>query len=135
MKTVSLELAKQLKAKGIEIKTLCQWDEDIYGRIQLFFDGQYLGEDMNSYSRSPKAIPAPSTDELLEWLPKQMGHTHDLTICWNENDEAWNSGYWLFDSNELDRAYEEFVDSKNPADCLAKLALWVKEQETKQLDS
>lgn len=132
MKTVSLELAKQLKLAGIEIKTYWYW--------AVHEKGHVIGLEHQTYPKTiPHAIdyyPSPTTDELLEWLPNYVslckagggrnGTTAGYIACSNANARE----NWLGRDHRMSNPipFEEFQD-KTPADALAKLALWVKEQE------
>ena len=118
MKTVSLELAKQLKEAGIEIETYYSW-------YVSSMAGSAIVRSNVAYENT---IPAPTTDELLEWLATYCEVT--LSNVPYETEEgtqlAWVATAVL---NSMDDTKDSHSSADTPADALAKLALWVKEQE------
>jgi hypothetical protein len=106
MKTCSLELAKKLKEAGIDLDTEFFWHES---GVLCFYG---LKKEFRKKSQDIEKYPAPTTDELLEWLP--IGGAGILK---------------RFEEKDYIAMYHDhFEADKNPADVLAKLALWVKEQ-------
>lgn len=119
MKTVSLKLAKQLKDAGIEIDTYFVWSQQ--------FTSNWSLDPRHDMMHTTEFIASPSTDELLEWLPREMSinyKIHDLTLQ-NENSTAWRADY-----RELIVWAPSVRFADTPADALARLCLWVKENES-----
>ncbi len=106
MKTVSLELAKQLQEAGVEIETEHFYDHP---------DRQARKSNFLVKVKSP--VPAPTTDELLEWLPEQYKDHHLIMVKFSPTD--YLAGY---------EHYQE-LPALTPTDALAKLCLWVKENQ------
>ena len=72
-----------------------------------------------------KYIPAPTTDELLEWLMEKI-QTHSSTtemeigILISNYSEVYLTYYKLFDSDQDTKIY---IEAKTPADALCKLVI------------
>lgn len=116
MKTVSLELAKELQAKGIEIETSFYWSEA---------DRAVPDWHISEFKGLGKCIPAPTTDELLEWLPWDFKESMPSISHANELE------YWAYYEDGNGVIHQE--SANNPAAALAKLALWVKKENSDEL--
>lgn len=113
MKTVSLELSKALKEAGVEIKTEYTW-----------FSDPYKPEHVHARKYAPNlnvVCPAPTTDELLEWLPFGASVMKALDVDWKRH--CYHATIIDADNPDNKKFYAD-----TPADALAKLALWVKEE-------
>lgn len=121
MKTVSFELSKQLYKTEIKIDSQFNWYgiEHYQGEqepaIELFTSDQ----DLESHIKDAyKLYPAPTTDELLEWLPDKLNTFLDL---YRSSGNVYHAGYEEV-ASDLEGHYET---ADTPVEALAKLALWV----------
>lgn len=124
MKTVSLELAKQHKEAKIGIETEFYWvNQDIVG-WELTHYKAIRAEQCELNFSEHYYIPAPTTDELLEWLAKRC----EVGL---RNIPTADEMIWLADGvvNRIEDLRESSRSADTPADALAKLVLWVKGQE------
>jgi len=122
MKTVSLELAKQLEEEGIKLITEHYWVEGPpLGWLDDSDDTKSVFMIQMNKGTYGDNIPAPTTDELLEWLPKQFnGRWFALSTC---SERGWDAQYRYFD----ERDPLVLFCAKTAEEALVKLVLWVKE--------
>ncbi|MGZ3593433.1 MAG: hypothetical protein ACXWOL_16300 [Ktedonobacteraceae bacterium] len=125
MKTISLELAKQLKEAGYPQVTAFYWVITLTQDYHLsWYDGelpQVLKERNDCYS-------SPSAEEILDQLPEDIKHRGILIIMKSEINKTWKVSYQDVASEEEDIIgfAENFL-----ADAAAKMWLHLKKERKK----
>lgn len=127
MKTVNLELSKELKEAGYPQEARFRW----YSGIDHLKDEHiYLSESAFDNLYQPKAIAAsPTADEILERLPSfflaefdGIEYNHQIVI------EKEDSSYLVGAKNLTDGCYMENVVDESLADALAQMWLYLKKE-------
>lgn len=108
---VSLDLAKELKALGVERESLFWWIGDllVFKTRTGFFNED--GAGMNLHPLADRAIPAPTAAELGEMLAS------GLDMSWKNSKGEWNCRYETSDGIAVG------TSSKSEADCRAKMLI------------
>ena len=112
---VSLELAKKLKELGFKQDSLYYWAED-----ENFIVTKDKIENSQDW-RDNYFIPAYTVPELGEMLPLKIDD-EDLTIWREKGFESWDVAY-----STLARKEEVWEQSKNLVDAMAKMAIYLLE--------
>jgi len=121
---VSLETARKLQDAGIKINTAMLWaTKNNTSKLILKGSGE-IGKLDDTYN----IIPTPTTNEMLEWLPKEIGNKH-IALALRPHfyyDCAKNfvCSYKTIDAKDFAMA---ICSDKLPQEALAQLCLWVKE--------
>lgn len=133
MKTVSLELSKQLKDAGYpQSVSEFNWIR-VDERVELSHkDHEYLLADYKSSIE--KECVSPTADEILDQLPNEIvgdeGMKFDLDI-WKDNDHnSWVISYWWDEDtrHKSDTKIQSFEHS-TLAEAVAKMWLYLKKGE------
>lgn len=127
MKTVNLELSKQLKSTGFpqdtEHSSFCYYMNNGESALLQCPEGMWPFEN--------KTFASPTADEILDQLPDRIvtdeGMCFDLNIWSNPSYPRWVVSYWW----DEDTRRESGMDNKNIsdnslADALAKMWLYLK---------
>lgn len=116
MKTVSLELAKQLKEAGFPQET-----DFFYTR----YGGDKWGVNLNLGIAKEFGIAAPTADDLLDSLPANT----DITLSIKKGSKQYHVNYWWGTPNPLRKGsvtdYWQ-THGDNPADALAEMWIYLK---------
>ena len=109
----SLNLAQRLIDAGIVLETDHQW-------LMLKNEDCYLSGEIVPMIEIIRELPAPSMAELWRELPEYI--TNGSTIQYLEMGKTGSKTYASYDFAD------DYVLFDNPADALAELLIWVKEQ-------
>lgn len=130
MKTVSLEISKQLKEVGYPQESSHYWNKPMYEKWELINYKYEMQEEKFIYA-------SPTADEILEILPRQITKNNktyslmvffpvnlsmkdEVRICYQEGD--WDHGV----REESDLLWSE--ENKIIADSAAKMWLYLKKE-------
>lgn len=131
IKTVSLEIAKALKDAGFRQDTAFHWygggayrTELCYGMLKVGgIAMEILDKDMFNYA-------APTTDELLDELPKEVNREsmcYHLRIAFG-NDYGNNVFYLGYEEDEEYYLDCPLTENKSLSEALAQMYLWLKKE-------
>ena len=115
-KVCSLEWAKKVQEAGIFVETEFSYSRrvDLDGYQFSLVPSRHISERTTDYELEVYAAPLPC--ELMDVLSK-----HEISVV--QEEEGIEATYWGTNNSDCHVA----EDKKNPADALAQLAIWLKE--------
>ena len=117
----SLEVAQRLVDAGIVLETECFYDLKSELHLNRGMTGNRIARE--------GCLPAPCFAELLQELKKDViFYGSNLYFSYQLLEQGFYSNSVKF-SDDLGRIESPSFISDNPADALAELIIWVKEQE------
>lgn len=131
-KTPSLETCKKLKEAGFDVKTERVWFQFDFGQPkEPFVLYSKEVEDHRTVLNEGKILaPAPDMDELWQALPRKVG---DETVGIYKHPDMPERTWLLYVDVEGFPNIDLSMASEVPAEALAQLWLWVKENHPEAL--